>query len=337
MADKKTIEFQFKDLGGSSKGPDDGPSEDDLRKELEKEGKRLNKLLGKHSRSSFDFADTKEEPPQDNNEEVKNYLEELVTRPSKGKEEEDPFPDPNDDKNSLDSLVEQLDNLSGGAKAWSDAIKGVNKHNVEFAEGLSSAAAKTAFFGAALIGAGALATKVFKETLDAWDKTIQKMTEAVGGFSAEVSAARARFKVQEIEDRIRTANEEGGNIASLENLRSEVATEFRETVRNLIHIFEPLLSAIGIAINLIFKTLNGMLEVVKFIVDLIEFQIELFIDILDYLVGFVPGLSWIIKAAKKYMNSDKNVSTSVIRDFEKTFFGFDDPRFKPEDGDEGNG
>lgn len=331
MADKKTIEFQFKDLGGSSKGPDDGPSEDDLRKSMEEEGKRLNKLLGKHSRSSFDFADTEPEPEPELREPHADYLKDIGEGLQKLIDSfsdlgpEDPLREAG--ATSLEDALKSLDDLDEEFNSWADAMARVNEENDSLGSSLASAATKVGAFGLALVALEKTATFVFNNTLKKWDSTIKAMTDSVDGFSAQVASARAQFQVQEIEDKIRTAQEEGGNIASLEMMRSDVASQLRETVRTLISIFEPLLSLIGELLKLTLGTLNIILNIIKFIVDLIELLVELLLKLLDLLLGWIPGVGWIIKAARKYMESDNFVEGKTVRDFEKAFFDFDDKEF----------
>lgn len=94
----------------------------------------------------------------------------------------------------------------------------------------------------------------------AYMKVVNELVEAVGGFSADVVQASVRSRLQEIEDRMQLAAQTGSTIADLEMTRSDLASEFRQLMREAIELAGPTINTVA----------QGMTEGVRWIRKTVE-------------------------------------------------------------------
>ena len=98
----------------------------------------------------------------------------------------------------------------------------------KFKDKFESFAEKLGVVGKFLVGVGKTIAKVIaafaalRVAVELTDRGIQKLEEVVGGLSGVLNAAKARNKALEIQERLRSANRIGNDLADLEKTRGEL-------------------------------------------------------------------------------------------------------------------
>ena len=155
-------------------------------------------------------------------------------------------------------------------------------------------------FGAVL---GVVITAAF-----AFNKAVNEMVEAVGGFSAQVVEASTRSRIQEIEDRIRLAEEAGGDIASLENIRNQLAHELRNIFREGIELLSPVFEVIGKVLTEIIREIRVVVETLSGISHIIEKNVEIVTGMLASILGDLPfGIGTFFRKLDAWMRKDDQI------------------------------
>lgn len=113
--------------------------------------------------------------------------------------------------------------------------------------------------GIALLATGAAAV--------AFNAAVQSMTDELKSISPDVALAAAGSRLQELADRFQKADEIGGQVASLESIRSDIASNIRGIFREGIELLGPPLEAVGTLLSGITGTIEGVLSAINGILD----------------------------------------------------------------------
>jgi hypothetical protein len=244
---------------------------------------------------------------------------------------DDPFSFMDDGRHMPDDVRKWLDELEQEYKTQAELLERSNQAYDELTEqadglgtemGAVASAAGTA--GAALF---ALATVTF-----GFMRIVDEMVEAVGGFSAQVAQASANSRIQEIEDRIRLADEAGGDIATLEGIRSELASELRGSMRELIELVSPLLELIGKTLIDTANKIRLILEALSTISGYIEVAVEYLAEELASKAEWIPLVGPALRRFIEWMKSDNDVDSKTLNQRIDALF---DPENIWDDDDDG--
>lgn len=153
-----------------------------------------------------------------------------------------------------------------------------------------------------------------------FNEAVNGMVEAVGAFSAEVVQASTESRIREIEDRMRLADEAGGQIAELEKVRNEIASTLRGLFRDGIENLGPALADIGRFILAGLKLLQPILSVLEQIFAWCE---NVLAATTNFVVNVLSWLPLVGPAIKRWhddlMKSDKHESPDLSRRFDALF------------------
>lgn len=268
---------------------------DDVKKIMEAQGKFLEEnpdhLVEELEKHGFDLGlnkdltgDFKDEPydPFDStfgrkfSPEIQKWLDDLAQE--------------NKDLNYvIEKSTESFDELT----AQADALGATTEEVVEADVALIGTLGE---FGVVL---GVVITAAF-----AFNKAVDEMVEAVGGFSAQVVEASTQSRIQEIEDRIRLAEEAGGDIANLENVRNELSHTLRSVYRESIEFVSPFMELVGEILIDILKKIQVEIEILNLISDTIEYVVELVSGWAVAHFGDMPLVGPLLKRFDAWMRSN---------------------------------
>lgn len=146
----------------------------------------------------------------------------------------------------------------------------------------------------------------------------ENMQEVVGNFSAALQAARANTKIAEIQTRLRSAQQVGGELASLESSKGRAERAIIETKTELVDLFSPVIKASLAFFTQCLEQLKLTLQILNFISNIVEKSFEAVLNALTY----IPGISWVAKKALAIMEQDKindQTATTLHRNVQDLF------------------
>lgn len=192
--------------------------------------------------------------------------------------------------------------------------------------------------GGGLVGAALAAGHALREAAEYtlnFNARVNDLTELIGNLSGEVAAAKAQSRVQEIQDRLRLARELGPEVARLENLRSENASEFRELRLQFIDAVLPVLELVGRGTQELITQVKTQLTVLNAIPEIINDVTGSNIELLDIVspaaAAVLDILRFIQKDPKKV--ADLNTQLDELFGANAALIGNPDPNFRPDKGD----
>lgn len=162
----------------------------------------------------------------------------------------------------------------------------------------------------------------------AFNKVVNELVEAVGGFSADVVQASMRSRLQEIEDRLQLASQAGGIIADLENTRSDLASEFRHLMRELIELVGPTLNQIAKVMTATVGKASMFIEAWN---DFNKFQQQLALAIAAIRAANEGNIAELIRIRKALEESNKDTPNNLNQSIDNLF----DPENIWDDDDDG--
>lgn len=168
---------------------------------------------------------------------------------------DDPFSFMDDGRHMPDDVRKWLDELEQEYKTQAELLERSNQaydELTEQADGLLETQEEFAINLEHLDSVVEITVSTFLALITAslaYIKVTNELVEAVGGFSAEVVRASIRSRLQEIEDRLELAAQAGGIIADMEMARSDLASEYRHLMRELIELVGPTLTTIAKAMT----------------------------------------------------------------------------------------
>lgn len=236
--------------------------------------------------------------------------------PSNGSDSEDPDYDPfksvfgrftRDTQEWLDDLAAEYQDhmrvLEAASAEYDDLTAQADALGASVEEVAEADIALAGTLGEVGLALGVIITAAF-----AFNRAVNELVEAVGGFSAQVVEASTRSRIQEIEDRIRLAEEAGGDIASLENIRNELAHELRSIFRESIELLSPAFEVIGKILTEIIKEIRIVVETLSSIFHIIEKSIEAITGMLANILGDLPfGIGTFFRKLDAWMRKDDQI------------------------------
>lgn len=129
---------------------------------------------------------------------------------------------------------------------------------------------------------------------------VDNLKEVVGNLSGALKLAEAQTKIATIEKQMQAANSVGGELAALEDTNREVVKQLIDFKSNMVDAVSGILQFFG-------EVLVGILKVLNIILNMVNFFLELFQQIVLFILKFleyIPLIAQIVKPLRRWMESD---------------------------------
>lgn len=235
-----------------------------------------------------------------------------------------PPPPPQNPENVPDpqpTFAEILRQWKSGGKEFNQLVKAVT-------QGRHAIAGLVASINPTLrkIGMAAAAWVGLTQAARKYHELVEKALASVGAFSADANFAKARGRIMQIEDRIRSAREIGGDVSGYIDAQNSFARAGRDIFRDLTAAFLPVLTMLLWVVTGILKVARLISITISFIMEGIEIIVETVLQI----ASFIPGVGPLFKAIYDWMRKDDQPQDTMDDRINK-MFGMPDPDFVIED------
>lgn len=202
-------------------------------------------------------------------------------------------------------------------KQWNLSGAQVAQFGKSLALGRTAMAGLTASMNPLLkaIGLAAIGFIVISKVMNEYHEAIKKAIASVGAFSMDTNYAKARGKIMEMEDKMRSGQRLGGDVASYIDIQNEAARSSREIFRDLTAAFLPvatMLVYVGVGLLKLVKLITGALAG---IMELIEVGTEGLLKILS----FIPGVGSFFGKMYDWMRKDDKPQATMEERIDKLF------------------
>lgn len=247
---------------------------------------------------------------------------------------DDPFSFMDDGRHMPDDVRKWLDELEQEYKTQAELLERSNQaydELTEQADGLLETQEEFAINLEHLDSVVEITVSTFLALITAslaYIKVTNELVEAVGGFSAEVVRASIRSRLQEIEDRLELAAQAGGIIADMEMARSDLASEYRHLMRELIELVGPTLTTIAKAMTATVGKVTMFTEAWN---DFNKFNQQLALFMAAIRAASEGNIIELIRIRKALEESNKENTTNLNQSIDNLF----DPENIWDDDDDG--